>query len=529
MLRASRSLAYDFAVDTLSLRLIVKLDSKRLRTIMTTPHRLSAAGSRRRWHFGRRIGHLALMTPLLCAGIGKAQTAPIAPDRPWHAPEEQRLEKAAPMQQQPALTIDAKATYDLADLINLAEEHNPETKVAWAQARERADAVGIARSELYPTLAVLAMAGVQRYEVYLNTRFYRQTGAAFDLPLDLSYTIFDFGARSGRIDAAKANLLGADFAFNDVHRRLIYQVAAGYYQLLNATGQEEAARAALANAQAVQQAAEAMLQNGLATLPDVLEARAATAQADYDLQAALGGEEVAHGNLLTALGGSPVAAISVQPIDALKIPDTIEMTVDEAIDQAVAQRPDLMERVAAIRAATAQIKEAHAAYFPTLQVHSAADPQALYALQQTLPWGSTADLDGEVNFRLNWTLFDGGARKNRVAQARDQLRAAQADAAATRDDIENSVWTAYSNLKTAFRQREAAAALLTASDQSYNAALASYHAGVRNLLDVTQAQQTLAHARSTDVLARAQVLTALADLAFETAQSIQPTPARPQP
>jgi outer membrane protein len=469
------------------------------------------------------------MTPLFCAGFGMAQTAPVAPDRPWHAPQEQRIEKDAQANQQPSLTTDASATYSLADLINLAESHNPETKLAWAQARARADALGIARSELYPTLAALAIADVNRYELPFYSRYYRQTATTLGLPLDLSYTIFDFGARSGRIDAAKADLLGADFAFNDVHRRLIFQVAAAYYQVLNATGQVTAARAALDNAQTVQQSAEALLQNGLATLPDVLEARAATAQADYDLQAALGGEEVAHGNLMTALGGSPLSAISVQPIDALNIPESTELSVDQAVDQAVAQRPDLMQRVAAIRSATAQIKEARAAYFPTLQTHVTAGPQALYALQQTVPWASTADLDGEINFRLNWTLFDGGARKNRVAQARDQLRAAEADAAATRDEIENSVWTAYSNLKTAFRQREAAAALLTASDQSYNAALESYHAGVRNLVDVTQAQQTLARARSTDVLARAQVLTALADLAAETAQTIQPTPARPQP
>jgi outer membrane protein len=466
---------------------------------------------------------------LLCAALGMAQTAPVAPDRPWHAPGEQRLERDAAANRQSPFSVDARATYALADLIDLAEAHNPETRLAWEQARARADALGIARSELYPTLAVLAITDVNRYQVYLNTRFYRQTLADFDLPLDLSYTIFDFGARSGRIDDAKANLLAANFAFNDVHRRLIFQVAAAYYQLLNATGQEAAARAALANAQAVQQAAEASLENGLATLPDVLEARAATAQAEYDLQAALGAEEVAHGNLMTALGASPVSAISVQPIDALKIPDSVEISVDQAIDQALAQRPDLMERVAAIRSATAQIKEARSAYFPTLQMHTTAGPQALYGLQQNLPWGSTADLDGEINFRLSWTLFDGGARKNHLAQARDDLRAAQADADATRDAIENTVWTAYSNLKTAFRQRQAAAALLAAADQSYNAALESYHAGVRNLLDVTQAQQTLAHARSTDVLARAQVLTSLADLAFETSQSLQPTPARPQP
>lgn len=78
-------------------------------------------------------------------------------------------------------------------------------------------------------------------------------------------------------------------------------------------------------------------------------------------------------------------------------------------------------------------------------------------------------------------------------------------------------------------RREAAAALLDSATQSYNAAIDSYHAGVRNLLDVTQAQRALAHARSADVLARTQVLTALADLAFQAEDWIQPTQARPRP
>jgi len=116
-----------------------------------------------------------------------------------------------------------------------------------------------------------------------------------------------------------------------------------------------------------------------------------------------------------------------------------------------------------------------------------------------------------------------------LAQARYAAQAARAQAAATRDEIENGVWTAYSDLKTAFRQRESAAAFLAAATQSYNAALESYHFGVRNLLDVTEAQRTLAQARSADVTARTQVLATLADFAFETGDTIQAPNARPHP
>jgi len=268
------------------------------------------------------------------------------------------------------------------------------------------------------------------------------------------------------------------------------------------------------------------LKNGLATLPDVLEARSATAQAEYELQAVLGSEEIAQGNLATALGTSPTATIHVETLMELPTPDSIGDSVDLAINRALGQRPDLMRLVAEIRSSNARVKEARAAYYPSLSVNVSPVAQSLYGLQQTLPWGHTAGLTGGLSLSLNWTVFDGGARKNKVVQAEANVRSAEAQVNAARDEIANQVWAAYSNLNTAFRQRQAATALLDAASQSYNSALESYNYGLRNFLDVTAAQRTLAQARSTDVLARTQVLTALADLAFRTGDSIQPA-ARP--
>jgi outer membrane protein TolC len=453
----------------------------------------------------------------------------MSPNLAWHSPQERAIRDEAKQVASEKFTVNAASTYSLAELIDLAESHNPETRVAWERARSLADAFGVARSELYPTLVAVALSQTSRQQAFLNSSFYRQVVQSSDLAFDLNYTIFDFGGRSGRIDQAKARLLAADFNFNDAHRQVIYKIETAYYLLLNAIGQEEAARANQTNASAVQQAAESSLKNGLATLPDVLEARSAAAEAAYNVQAAIGTEDVARGNLATALGTSPLQPIPVQSMDQISTPEGIESSVDQAIDRALQQRPDLLKEVAEIRSADARVKEAKSAFFPTLRMHAYPDFQSLYGMQQTQPWGHTASLDGQINFSLSWTVFDGGARKHTLAQAEHDVQAARAQAMVTRDQIENGVWTAYSNLKTAFRQREAAGALLDAATQSYDAAIQSYHYGVRSLLDVTESQKTLAQARSTDVLARTQVLGALADLSFQTADSLQPASGRRQP
>jgi outer membrane protein TolC len=458
-----------------------------------------------------------------------AQSPPAAPNLPWRSAEERRAGTEARGLIPPPVPIDSGKIYSLAELVDLAESHNPETRVAWENARAQAAALGIARSELFPTVAAVALAGVDRSEVPLGSQFFRQTVPTFQISLEMNYTIFDFGARRGRINAESARLLAANLAFNDVHRQLIYEVSIAYYRLLNAQGQEEAAGASLVNAQTVQQAAEERLRNGLATLPDVLEARAATAQAQYDLQAVLGAEQVARGDLATALGASAITLVHVQPLNEVLTPSSIADTVEQAIQRALEQRPDLEARVAELHLGQAERQTARSAFYPSLGLTVSPSVQSLYILQQNLPWGHVASLGGQAALSLRWTVFDGGARRSRLAQTEAHVRQAEAQVAATRDRIEDQVWTAYSNLNTAFRQREAATALITAATESYSAALESYNYGVRNLLDVTNAQKVLAQARSTDIFARTQVLEALADLAFRTADAMQANYRRTRP
>jgi outer membrane protein TolC len=466
----------------------------------------------------RTVVVIVLSTPIGCLF---AQSPPVSSNRPWHSIEEHQIVNEARRFPGETLRIEPDKSYSLAELIDLAEAHYPATRVAWESARAQAAALGIARSELFPTLSAVALAGVTRDESGFGAQFYRQTLPSLQLSLDLNYTIFDFGARRGRINAESARLLASNFGFNDVHRQLIYDVAQAYYRLLNAAGQEEAAGASLVNAQNVQQAAEERLRNGLATVPDVLEARGATAQAQYDLQAVLGAERIARGDLLTALGTSASTPIRVQPLSEVPTPELVADTVEAAINRALAQRPDLLAQVAEIRLAKAERQQARADFYPSLSVSAGTSAQSLYIQQQTLPWGHAAGLTGSVALSLNWTVFDGGARRNRLVQAEAHIRQAKAQVSATRDRIEDQVWTAYTNLITAFRERQAATALLNAATQSYSAALESYNYGVRNLLDVTNAQKVLAQARSTEILARTQVLAALADLAFRTGDAIQ--------
>jgi outer membrane protein TolC len=471
---------------------------------------------------------IALLAGLVCAHA-RAQSAPVAPDQVWHGHAEQGLDRELAAHPEAKYDIDAAKTYTLAELIDLAQQHNPETRVAWQQAKGKAAALGIARSALFPTIAAVALAATSRTAALVDQYFQRQTLGVFQPTLHVEYLVFDFGGRSGAIDAAKANLLISNLAFNDTHRKIIFQVASAYYRLLNAEGQREAAEVSLKNAQTVEEDASDRLSHGLATKPDLLEATAARAQADYDLQATIGAEDIARGDLATAMGLPPQAEFKVEGISQLTTPNAMVDSVDQEIDRAFAQRPELMEQIARVRAANASIKQARSTYFPTLGFSGDGGLARAYGQTNLLPGGYAQGEVWTVGLQLKWTLFDGTRREHEVAEAQAEKKAAQANIDALRDQIADEVWTAYSNMKTALRQQQAAAALLTASDQSYEAARESYGYGVRNLLDVVSAQKTLAQSRSEDILARTQLLLQVANLAFRTGDLIQTQPPKLTP
>jgi outer membrane protein TolC len=459
----------------------------------------------------------AAMRPALLVGQG----VPPASSSVWQPKGAQSLGRELAIKPGEPVKLDADKAYTLAELIDLAEGHNPETRVAWQEAKSRAAALGIARSALYPTMSAVALAVSLRQATLIGEFFHRQTEGVFEPILHVEYLVFDMGGRSGEIDAAKANLLASDLAFNDTHRRIIYQVASAYYRLLNAEGQRQAAEASLENSKAVEEDARARLANGLATKPDELEATAARAQADYDLQAAMGAVAIALGDLATVLGLPPDTVFKVQDIDELKLPSSIAGAVDQEMDRAFSQRPDLLRQLARLRAADASVKQARSTYFPSLSFKGDGGLARAYGQQDLLP-GHYAQ--GEVwtaQLQLSWTLFDGARREYRIAQANADKKAAQAEIDGLRDEISNEVWAAYSNMETALRQQQAAAALLAASQQSYEAAHEAYGYGVRNLLDVVSAQKVLAQARSEDISARTQLLFQATNLAFRTGDLIQ--------
>jgi len=473
----------------------------------------------------RTAAALALLVSL-GAQAGERLTPPTA-ERPWAVPNTSRY-SARPAAGEEAPSIDAGKTYELAELIDLAQRSNPETRISWQRAVEAALAGGMAEAAYAPMLSAKAAAGVQHVSSPLpktvsREGFFVADAQAIIPQLTLRWLIFDFGGKQATLDAAQEMLAAANFGFNATHQKIVFDVTRAYYSLNAVQGRREVARASLSLAGTLQDAAEQRRGRGLATLPEVLQARERTARAAYEMQEAIAAETDAKMALLEAMGVRPTATLRVAGLAGRALPASVEDTADKLIDRALAQRPDLLARVAQVRAREADLRKAQSEFYPKIVIAGDLGQNIGRVRTQGVPgWSSVNEPMYGAAIAIEVPLFDGGLRRDRVATARAQQRIAEEELERARDQAVRQVVKAYEDLKVALRQREAAVALLAAAENSHDAALDSYRNGVATFVDVTNAETALTRARTADTETRSALFTAAASLAFGTGDLAQP-------
>jgi len=325
---------------------------------------------------------------------------------------------------------------------------------------------------------------------------------------------------------AKERLLAANLGFNRKHQQIVYAVQRAFYGLTSVRARIAVAQSAVDAARAVQAAAESRLTRGRATRPEVALARQQAAQAMFELEDVVAKERDAQVTLAESIGITPTTPVQLTDFSALLPLSALQDSVETTIDRALEQRPDLIARVAALRASEAEVSRARAAYWPTLSlvgdVGTILGSARITADGKSTGWFSTVQPSYGVGLAFEWEIFDGGARRRRVELAESARRAAQDEITATRDRAVSEVWKAYTDVKLAYRRLDVAAALLEASQQAYDDSLASYRLGLGTLTDLLAARRELSRARFVELDTKVQLLQSAATLAFSTGDSPAP-------
>ena len=442
--------------------------------------------------------------------------APEAPDRSW-TPDERASELRAPADawQSAGQTLpSATQTYDLTGVVDVALQNNPETRRSWEEARGAAARYGRSLSEFYPDVSVQASAGPSRFLFQNEPAPITIKQEAFTPQIELTWTLLDFGRRTQSAELARQQLLAANFSFNRKMQDVVFAAQRAYFALDAAKGMKRAAEKNLELARSVREAAEERLALGLTTQPDVLLTRQVDAKAVYDLESASVLVSDAQATLALALGIPANAPLEIADLESQPLPRQLAVAVDDVIDAALGQRPDLAARMAQIRAGEAAVEKAKADLYPTLGFSGAYGEDIWRYRINGAPRDDVASPNYAYMVNLDWDLFTGFDRLNAIREAEAGRDAARAELANLQLETTAAVWRAYFNYRAARKKYEYAEALLRASQDAYDANREGYGLGLNTIVELLTGERDLATARYLLVQTRADMLTRSAELAW---------------
>src|SRR5713226_6512178 len=472
---------------------------------------------------------------------------PPSSDRTWSPPNLPNYERELAeyhfneAQGSSHVSINPRKIYGLAELIDIAERNNPDTRVAWERARQAAAAVGLSESAYYPFLVASAAAGYDRAFIPFSTLAVdpthpslsnvRITGGGslvtearvYRGELNAKWLLLDFGERSAVAATAREQLMMANVGFNATHQKIVFQVTERFYQLGTARQKVLVSQSALEAAQTVEQAVQARIDNGLATKPELLQAKQQTAQSAFEVEATTGVESDARVALVESIGLLPTVPLKVADLGQRSTSGEGDGSVDELIERALWQRPDLVAKLANVHAKQDEIKKVRAEYYPKVAIDAHVTETELDVSIANSPFFGDHRPTYGVFLTASVPIFDGFARRHKMEMAEAELHGAENELAGARDSAVREVWKAYTDFKTALRKQESAAKLVTASQNAFDGVLESYKQGLSTYPEIVSAQRNLASARSVSHDTQAAIFTTATELALSTGDLARPS------
>jgi outer membrane protein len=331
----------------------------------------------------------------------------------------------------------------------------------------------------------------------------------FSYNLDLTWILFDFGLRSANLTNAR-QLLAAANAMQDATLQAVFLSAAqSYFDLLSAMAAFDASLDSEKSARISFMSADAMHKAGVGTLADKLQAQTTYAQASLERVKANGELKNAHGTLAIVMGLSANTRLIVDK-QRKELPNTAFVkSVDALIEDAKHEHPGLIAAQAELQAAKAKVGVAKAEGLPSLALTG----RLSCSEQIGLPRGDRKTDTSNIGLQVNIPLFEGLGRSYQIQSAKAQVELKTADLANEEQKISLEVWESYQSLQTETENLKATDDLSQSATQSFNVAQGRYKKGVGTIIELLNAQSTLADSKQQRILALSNWRTARLKLA----------------
>lgn len=311
---------------------------------------------------------------------------------------------------------------------------------------------------------------------------------AFSNGISVNIPLYTGGLVEGQIDVAKLGKTNAQEEILRVEQATKYSAIQGYYGLLAYQELQGVYHEAVDNLQGHLDNVQAQYNVGTKAKVDVLSSDVSLANAKTTAITADNNVAVAESNLNNILGLPLETKLNLADH---QLPfDTYNISLQEATDYAMKYRPEVLQAAIAVQEAERNIDIANAGNRPTVAITGGND-----WADNTFPGIDANKRSWKVAAGVTYSLYDGGATKAKVNQAKQDLLVARETEQKTREAVQLEVKQAYLNIRSAAQKVEETQTVVDQARENYRIQNIRYQAGVGINLDVLDAQLSLNEAQ----------------------------------
>jgi outer membrane protein len=383
-----------------------------------------------------------------------------------------------------ALTLLVPATSARAESLLSAFKYaylnNPNIMSALLSVKAAAEDVGLRKANKRPTLSASADASAN----FSLANGFGSTGESVSVGLSYRQNLFDNYRTASAVEVARSVVEVQIYALRNAEQNVLLSVANAYVSVVRDTQLVQLRQENVAFFEAQVSSAEERLRIGEGTKIDVSQAEARLAQAVASYRAAIASLQASQASYQRWVGHPPKNLTLNFNFNGL-----LPSSSDAASSLAETNHPAILTARAAIRAAQAGTDAANAEFGPSLDLIG-----SLCGLN-CFGGGETIGVTGSVRLTLSVPIYAGGALGANVRKANIQQIQSEVDALSTRDQVRESVVTAWATLQQAMAQITSAQSGVTAGQTVLEGLIQERDVGQRTTLDVLNAQAEVTSAR----------------------------------
>jgi outer membrane protein len=406
--------------------------------------------------------------------------------------------------------VNAQETLSLDDALRLALQNNGVARAALAET-DAADArLAAARANLYPSIDLSSSTTRTRIEGggAIADTTQRQNG------FGLEWLLLDNGQRELRIRQSSRTAEATRQGTRETLRRVLFQTARAYYEVLRRKELLQVADAAVRRAETLLEVAKAQAEVGAAPQKDVLQAEADLANARVQQIQARNALRLAETDLKRLIGWD-----AQKPLPALTAPDAPPspdptLSVEQLWQRARLQRPDLRDAELRLQISRLGLDAARLNSLLRLQISAR-------GFREYEPNSRT---QGSLSIVASYPLFDGGLTRANLREAEASLQSAQFRLQQAERDAYAEVESALLSLREASERLEASKIAVAAAQRNFDAAQESLREGVGTIVEVITAQLALITAETNLVQATYDAAVAELQLRLATGERLPAEP-----